>query len=263
MSREPITRQRAFELVVERLEALIAENPLESGARLPPERELSQRFGVSRVVVREAMRFLESRGIVEVKQGSGAFVGSSTKRIATTMTLPLMLERASLIELFIARQALELATAALAAQQATPKAIETLSTLLENLGELNSIAPSGLAGYRTFAELDVQFHLGIAEASGNGALSTLLRAVLPLLNSGRLELLKRRRADMEAFLTPERLNTVLDEHKSIFAAIKNRDPVGARNFMDWQLQRSIEAWRTMGELDLAVEGKGEYRPHDA
>ena len=97
----PITRTRSYEQLTEQIEALIRSDQLRPGDKMPSERQLATQFEVSRVVVREATRNLEARGIIEVRQGSGAYVKAAPPRtMAQSLTLLLQLEKASVLDLW-------------------------------------------------------------------------------------------------------------------------------------------------------------------
>ena len=101
---EQIAPTRAYEDIVQQIEQAVSDGVFEVGDQLPGERELAIQFGVSRVVVREAMRTLEATGVVEVRRGSGTFITRVPSRFLTQSLTPLVeLEGASLLELYEVR----------------------------------------------------------------------------------------------------------------------------------------------------------------
>ena len=232
-----IDSQRAYEKIVEQIEQSIRDGQLLVGSQLPGERELAEQFGVSRVVVREATRYLESRGVVEVRHGSGTYV----RGLSQSLTLSLQLQEASLVELYVVRQALELVSAPRAGQYATAEQIAALRKCLEDMTVMIERGIHTDDDYWDFSVKDQEFHLLIAEASNNHPLLNLLQAMLPLFTSGRAQIL-RRTGGLGQFITPERLNLVHEEHANIGTAISNRDMKAAEQFMLWHLQRSMAAW---------------------
>src|SRR3989475_3438037 len=112
----PIKSTRIYEEIVRQVKQLIAEGRLKSGDRLPPERELAEKFVVSRTSVREALRALESLGLIEIRAGEGTFVREmSVDELVGPLALVLTSQREAIGELFEARRGLEPAIAALAA----------------------------------------------------------------------------------------------------------------------------------------------------
>lgn len=235
-------RSRAFEAVASEVERSIADGRYQQGQRLPSERLLAESFGVSRVVIREAMRALESKGLVSVRQGSGTYVlGGKVKALSQDLTLRLELEEASLVELYVVRQALELGATRLAAEHATPAQVELLGAYVDEMRAIAARGISTLEQYAPFARLDEAFHLALAGASGNLPMHRLLGALLPLLTKGREEI-KRRGTNMKRFFAPDRLALVCQEHADILTAIKNRDGRAAEHFSYVHMQRSIASW---------------------
>jgi GntR family transcriptional repressor for pyruvate dehydrogenase complex len=120
MELEPVKSIRIYEDIVRQVKALIADGRLTSGDRLPPERELAERFRVSRTSVREALRALQSRGLIEIRAGEGAFVQDvSVEALIEPLALVILPHREAVGELFEARLLLEPAIAALAARRAS------------------------------------------------------------------------------------------------------------------------------------------------
>ena len=237
-----VDRPRAYETVVSAVEEAIADGRYVPGARLPSERLLAENFGVSRVVIREAMRALESRGYVRVRQGSGTYISASGVRaLSQDVTLRLELEEASLVELYVVRQSLELASARLAADHGTTEHVDKLDALIEDTRKLTQDGIFDFEDYVRFMHLDEEFHLAVAVASGNRALISLLSAVLPLFTLGRKELM-RKGDRVERFGSPERLALVVQEHSDMTTALRNRDGRAAEYFMYGHMQRSIASW---------------------
>lgn len=210
-------RQRSFrrgrlsEQVIPEMERMIAEEYPQPGSLLPKESELAERFQVSRVVIREAMKILEDRGSVEVRAGRGTRtvamspdrVKSSLMRLFTEHPRPTAKELEYLLEI---RQVLEETAAGLAAVRALP----------ENLKEIEQ-ALMGMRGGDpecTAEEADLRFHRAVARATQNSYFELVLE---PLT---------------EVFLRQIRLTASIDlgveHHQSIFDEIKKGNSVGAR-----------------------------------
>ena len=119
---QPIGRTRSYEQIVTQIEDMIQEGHFRIGERMPSERALAHQFQVSRVVVREGLRHLEARRIIEVLQGSGTYVRRvPPQTLAQNVTFLLELEKSSFVDLMVVRQTLEVTAARLAATQATPR----------------------------------------------------------------------------------------------------------------------------------------------
>ncbi|ATA56320.1 FadR/GntR family transcriptional regulator [Variovorax boronicumulans] len=138
------------------------------GSRIPIEPQLAQLLGVSRGTVREAVKTLVSRGLLEVRQGSGTYVRSGFDPSASLQKLRL----ASLRDQFEVRRALEVEAARLAAVRHTAKDLRRLNALLDKRGQ-----PDLVDGGAAFIERDLAFHLAIVDVSGNLALVETCRFI--------------------------------------------------------------------------------------
>src|SRR2546427_6289572 len=132
MELAPIKSTRIYEEIVRQIKAMIAEGRLKSGDQLPPERDLAEKFLVSRTSVREALRALESLGLIEIRPGEGTFVREvSIESLIQPLALVMVSQREAIGELFEARRLLEPALAALAARRATPEELQEMHRILE------------------------------------------------------------------------------------------------------------------------------------
>jgi len=129
----PIKSTRIYEEIVRQVKQMIAEGRLKSGDQLPPERDLAEKFVVSRTSVREALRALESLGLVEIRPGEGTFIREvSVEALIEPLALVMASQRGAIAELFEARRLLEPAIAALAAGRATPEELSEMERILES-----------------------------------------------------------------------------------------------------------------------------------
>src|SRR5438067_1403458 len=171
----PIKSTRIYEEIVRQVKQLIAEGRFKSGDRLPPERELAEKFVVSRTSVREALRTLESLGLVEIRPGEGTFVREvSVESLIEPLALVMASQREAISELFEARQMLEPALAVLAARRATPEELHEMERILEEQAK-------EVAAGRTGLEQDAEFHSAIGAAAHNRAITRIAHAVMDLL----------------------------------------------------------------------------------
>ncbi len=164
--------------VIEHLKMLIADGEYHVGQRLPAEGELSALLGVGRSTIREAMRVLANRGIVDVRHGEGTFVIAR----AQIETFDERLKKAALSDIYEARLLLELPLAELAAKRRRPRDVSAMRTALKRRAA--AINAADVAGYM---EADFAFHLAIAQAARNRALfdvyETFVRAARPIITS--------------------------------------------------------------------------------
>src|SRR3989475_331886 len=129
---EPIKSTRIYEEIVRQVKQLIGEGKLKSGDRLPPERDLAEKFMVSRTSVREALRALQSRGLIDIRAGEGAFIRDiSVDTLIEPLALVILPHREAVGELFEARRLLEPAIAALAARRATREELGEMERILD------------------------------------------------------------------------------------------------------------------------------------
>jgi GntR family transcriptional repressor for pyruvate dehydrogenase complex len=198
-----------FSRVAVQIERFIAGNGLSPGDRLPGERELCELLGVSRTSVREALRSLQTRGIVDVRHGKGAFVAELGEGHSALRQLALLRE-IGLDELFAMREVLEVPAAGWAAVAATEEQLRVLEQIFEQLEQavLARRPPQALQ------ELDARLHLRIAEYANNRFLA---------MTQGALqEMLVR---SMETTLAiPGRPARSIREHAEIIQALAERDP---------------------------------------
>jgi len=225
---EPLEReQRLYERVVEKVLELISTGAWKPGFRLPSERELSEAFGVSRTVVREAVKALEARGVLESVPGSGVSVrhvdfNMVSRSLQTYMQLSNLVDFE--IRLNEVRRVLEVEMVALAAGRVT----------LEQKKQLRQICQQMRAGKKTaqqMAELDFHLHVTLAEATQNELFKVLLA---PLIDQLRDQII----LTWEDF--PRPVDLVFDQHEAIVAAVEGGDAEAARQAMIKHLAFSRE-----------------------
>lgn len=217
---EPLEReQRLYERVVDKVLNLISTNTWRPGYRIPSERELAEAFGVSRTVVREAVKALEAQGVLESATGSGVYVrAADSSMVSRSLQTYIQLSNQPNFEIQLTevRRVLEVEVAALAAERAT----------LEQLAELRRICAAMRAGGQTaqhMADLDFKLHTTLAEATQNELFKVLLAPVLEQFH-GQITLTwegyGRRPVEM-----------VLDQHEALVTAVASRDAETARQAM--------------------------------
>jgi GntR family transcriptional repressor for pyruvate dehydrogenase complex len=216
----PISRRKTYELVAERLLEEIGAGRLKPGDPLPTERELTQAYGVGRSSVREALRMLESQGLI-AEDGPGSFVvGEYRNPLHQSLNLLVTLDESNLREVYEMRKVLESELAALAAER---RGDEDLGRMLTALHEMRE----GLDSEERYIAADVRFHVAIAEAAQNRTALYLMHALRDVLH----------RALAAVYHIPGSASASLEQHQAILDAIAGRQPDDARKRMIEHLQR--------------------------
>jgi len=197
-------------------DALFAKK-LKPGDGIGTENEIAARYGVSRIVARDALRTLQALGIAEIRmgKGGGARVARGNPRLfAEALAVQLDLTGVSAAEIMDAQRAIECLAAELAAENATDEDIARLRQLVDD-------ADASIGDVARFTELGAQFHLAVAEASHNRVL------VVQLISLQHVSWPRR-----NPTLTPKVMRRIQDVHKELLGFIEIRDAAGARNLMD-------------------------------
>ncbi|MDT0327714.1 FadR/GntR family transcriptional regulator [Nocardiopsis lambiniae] len=171
----PVSRSRAYELVVDRVEEQIIGGALKVGDHLPPERELAAWLEVSRAAVREAVRTLEAHGVVRSSVGSGKGAGTvvtamPSGALTRMLRLHVALTSFPLVDVIEARVMLERTSAALAAREADAGHLARMRAPLDAMDDVTLTREE-------FNEFDTRFHVAIAEAAGNRLVSDMTIAI--------------------------------------------------------------------------------------
>lgn len=250
---------RLSEQLADALAVSIRDGQLSAGQKLPTEQALVERFGVSRTVVREALSRLKTLGLVESRQGSGAFVKATSRQALEQLALEPDGSVDAVIQMVEVRRALEAESAALAAARRTPQSVKQIKQALQALGRAVATGGDGV-------QEDVAFHTAIAQASRN----PFLLATLAYLNRFLLDATRVTRAN-EATRTDLEAEVHL-EHSAIVMAIEAGDVSAARqagaNHMMNAARRIGQAdptfWAQHGQLladQLRAElGQGQGKP---
>ncbi|NTJ43462.1 FadR family transcriptional regulator [Agrobacterium larrymoorei] len=220
-----IEPRRLYQQVADQIRELIEGGEFQPGTRLPAERELAQKLGVSRPSLREALIALEIDGSVEIRMGSGVYVlpeqawqPTRTKSLGESPS-----------ELMQARSTLEGATILLAASRIDAAA---LSALRSNLDEMRGDIEAG----RKPLDQDRKFHTIIAEQSGNSVLARLVANLFDERHSPISAQLRVKFEDKDTWVF------ALQEHEAILAALETKDPLLAQAAMHIHLESSRRRW---------------------
>ncbi len=220
-----IQTSRLYEQIVQQIEESILKGELSEGSQLPAERDLAKQFGVSRTAVREAIKALQEKGLVDAFPGRGTFVTNGTSN-SMRRSLDRIIksgEPDGLAYLVEVREILEPEIAALAAVRATD---QDLAAMQESL----DVMESGRQDSDAFIEADLDFHLALAEAAANPIVLSLIDSIVGLLREQRLRI----------FRIPGGPECGQHHHKRILEAIQRHDPQEARAAMQAHLSQVRE-----------------------
>jgi GntR family transcriptional repressor for pyruvate dehydrogenase complex len=207
---DPIERRNVYELVAERLLERINERGLRPGDALPTERELTEAYRVGRSSVREALRMLQSSGVIS-PAGKGVFVVAEyATPLNYSLHLLVTLDEANLLELFEVRKILEGETA-----------LRGNDEDLGRMGRAIEDMVAGLSAQDRYIAADLQFHLTIAASTRNRIALRMMQAIRGLLQ----------RALASVYQIPGSPERSIEQHRTILEAVTRRDPDGARRAM--------------------------------
>jgi GntR family transcriptional repressor for pyruvate dehydrogenase complex len=220
MEIQAVKTRRLYLQVAEQLVGFIRAGNPAPGERLPSERDLAERFGVSRPTIREAMIALEISGLVEIRSGSGVYVVAPSGQPA----LQPRDEGPGPFEILEACARFEGEACALAAERISDAQLAQLRTLLAAMERQNQQQD-------TAEGADQQFHCLIAEATGNSAISATVAWLWQLRHESEISHRCHQRVREEGF------KPIIADHGKILRALEQRDPAAARRAMANHLQR--------------------------
>lgn len=220
MDFQKVKNVRLYESIIEQIKNMVDKGEMKPGDKFPSERELMEKLGVSRAVLREAFRVLESRGLVESKPGGGRYlrkVDGFQLQGSTSMDL----ERFALVDVVEAREIVEVRVARLAAERATDQELENLLALDEEFHGNRS----NLAEYRE-KDRDLAFHIALAEMAHNFMLREMVNFMLTLTRDLR----------EKAILDYDDWIMLCEQHSDIVRAIVKRNGADAAYRMSLHLE---------------------------
>jgi DNA-binding FadR family transcriptional regulator len=221
-----IRKRSLVEMLVAEVRGQITAGRLSQGQQLPTEARMAAEFGVSRPLLREALAELRAEGFVETVNGRGTFVRHPSEAdLADAFVRQLQLSgtepELTADHLYEARQAIEVSSAALAAERATPELVATLERLLQAMDDSASDAAA-------YTAADVGFHVTVARATENPLFPTLLAPIATMIIKGMFE----------SHGTPDAVRLGIAAHRKVLAAIKRGQPEAARRAMAAHLRES-------------------------
>jgi DNA-binding FadR family transcriptional regulator len=223
--------QSRADLVVDKITNSIINGELSDGELLPPENQLCEIFGVSRSILREAIRVLVSKGLVEVRQGHGTLVRRPKIDVPEeAVSNYLMIHSFSLFQLMEVRTPIEVEAARLAAVRREQKHVASMEKSLEIMCvDSNSV--------EVFSDADGAFHNAIIDASGNPLFGIMIRSIMGNLHISR-----------QLGIRHFGIEVVIQEHKGIFEAIKNQNPSTAAITMKQHMDEALVRINQVNEL---------------
>ncbi|WP_104110733.1 MULTISPECIES: FadR/GntR family transcriptional regulator [unclassified Arthrobacter] len=211
---------------ITKIKDMIISGKLSAGDRLPPEKELSEKLGLSRSSLREAVKALEIIRVLDVRRGDGTYVTSLEPQLlseAMTFIVDLHQDK-SILDIFAVRRILEPAAAAIAATRITPEQITALRATMENINDETSV--------ESLVDHDLVFHELITAAADNSYLASVLNA----LSSSTV------RARIWRGLTQEKaVDRTLAEHTAIIEALERGDADLAKSLLTVHIS-GVEHW---------------------
>lgn len=216
-----IRKTRIYEEVVSQIHELIREGKFKARDQLPSERELAETFKVSRTSVREALRALETQGLIVSRTGAGNFVAElPVESLVAPLATLLIEEKSALADVFELRKLIEPQIASLAAERATKRDIERMKKILDKQREAVNRGETGV-------EADAELHFTIGRATQNQALEKLVFGLMDILSHSREESLQ----------TTDRRKASIESHRKILAAIEAHDQKKAREAMLFHIEQ--------------------------
>jgi DNA-binding FadR family transcriptional regulator len=227
---EPVQKKKLYEEVLDRIMSAISTSEFPPGSQLPSEKELMGMIGVGRPAIREAMQALQQMGLIRISHGERARVINPTPevivaQISAAMIMMLSTNARGLEELKEIRLLLEKGLVRMATGRATARDLERLAEALRDLKNARGNNPR-------FVAADMQFHVIIAEMSGN--------SMIAAVSKGMLHWLSRFKRDLVSVKGAERLT--IEEHERIFKAIANGDAEAAAKAMGDHIGRASELY---------------------
>ncbi len=227
MPLQTIETKRLYQQVADQIAELIGEGEWQPGDRLPAEREMAQKLGVSRPTVREAMIALELLGMIEVRTGSGIYVKTMPNGQAVSI-MESQDHGPSPFEIIAARRVIEGETAAIAATKITP---EGLAEALSAIEKMETDIDRGLQRVTNAEDGDRLFHITIAAATGNGVLSSIVDQLWEGMRHPMFTTIGER------VRLPENARRAARDHRLIYECIAAGDQASSREAMHHHLDQ--------------------------
>ncbi|UCF96036.1 MAG: FadR family transcriptional regulator [Spirochaetaceae bacterium] len=222
---EKLPRVNLSEIIADKIHQDILEGKLKPGDRLPPHEVLCERWGVSRVTLREALKTLDTKGLIEIHQGRGTFVRNYNRDlIESQFEFHSLLGEKTILQLFEARKIIETALVELATRRITKSEIASLDSILKDMVETVKEGDP-----LQFARFDFNFHNSIGGMAKNDVLLMMLEKIQFLIETQQREM-------FEYAHEPNPLESSFHDHKEICRMIRERNAPGAARKMYEHIQ---------------------------
>lgn len=207
---EKIKISKTYDIVTKDIKDKIIDGTLKMGDRLPSEREMAEKFGVSRTSIREAIRALEVIGIIESRRGAGNYiVDNFNNSLLQPLSMMFMLQEYSALDILELRESLEIQCCKMASKIISKKEIEVLNNIVSAMSETTNEDKS--------LDLDIKFHNVIIKASNNPLIINVLSVISQLMD----KFIKDARKII--LCKDDNREKLLGTHKDIVLAIESRD----------------------------------------
>lgn len=232
-----ISNKKVYEQVIEQIQNNIMEGIFKKGDKLPSERELSEKMGVSRTSIREALRVLETMGVVESRQGEGNFICSNIeKSLLQPLSMMFKLNNGSFSDIYELRSILEIECARLSAIRATDMDCRELLSVVEEMEQ----ETFGENRYEILVELDKKFHNTLSDMSKNYLIESLFSTISNLFE----KFIEDARYKIILFDSEQANKSLLIQHKKICESIikKNQDMAveAMREHMEYVMENAVK-----------------------
>jgi len=226
---ERIKRDRLYEGVVAQIQQRIVTGQSKQGDRLPTESELAEQFGVSRSAIREAMKILAAKGLIEISPGRGTFVtGDLSDAVAKTLGLLVQMEPKAFQDLHTIRNVLEVANARMAAANRGGDYLSEMAQAIEATGQaLAALDTDPQENTERYVQADLDFHNCLAKATGNSVAVILIEAISDLLKTSRYHIIS----------VPGSAQKAQDYHRQIYEQVRAGCPEDAGTAMEEHLKQ--------------------------
>jgi len=237
MSYVPVKKKKKADYVVDGIFQMILSEQLQFGERLPPENELAEKFEVSRITIREAVKELSIMGVISVRQGEGSFICNEMPGFYLKQLLPIMIfTEKNAADLYDARRYIEIGTASLAAINRTEEELIHLESIIKHINILYE-----KNDFHTDYSMSVgNFHEYVARICKNKYLHTAYLTISDVLNAciSKTTILEAEQKELSK------------EHNEIFLAIRDKNSVLAEKLMSEHLLRTKTIYLTSMEQQL-------------
>jgi len=232
----PVKSGKVSDLISRQIKDTILSGRMKPGDRLPPERELVERFQASRISIREALKSLETSGLLTIKPGSGAFIAEINSRpLSESLASILKIQKTSVNELTEARHILEPSIARLASEKMTS---EDFRKLEQNIEETSALLRSNISA----RVKNIEFHSLVAESTHNSVLTLTLKTLLDVLQEMSSEIVNNSPANLSLS------GSAVTHHKKILKAFQEKKPQKVYDLMlehIFQVQEGLKGSKPM------------------